>query len=278
MQLTVLGCRSGMPADGQPSSGYLVEAGSTVLLDCGPGITTALSAVADPDILDAVVISHLHSDHCYDLLPLGKALLHERARRAGGDPMEALRRLDQDRPGVPLYVPEGGRALLDQLAALFAIPTFPLLDKAFEIAFAVREYRPGAVVELDGCQLSLHPLRHAAPNCGTRIETPAATLAYTGDTGLCDGLGPLARGVDLLLAEATLDATDTGAHGHLSAGDAGTVAARHGVGELVLTHFTSADPAHLAARRTAAAAVFDGPITVAQPGMRIPVQRTERIR
>jgi ribonuclease BN (tRNA processing enzyme) len=85
MQLTVLGCRAGMPADGQPSSGYLVEAGSTVLLDCGPGITTALSAVADPEDLDAVLISHLHSDHCYDLLPLGKALLQARARRVGGD-------------------------------------------------------------------------------------------------------------------------------------------------------------------------------------------------
>jgi ribonuclease BN (tRNA processing enzyme) len=280
MQLTVLGCRSGMPADGQPSSGYLVDAGPTVLLDCGPGISTALTAVADPEDLDAVVISHLHSDHCYDLLPLGKALLQARARRVGGDPMEALRHLDRERPGVPLYVPQGGRALLDRLAALFAIPTFPLLDKAFEIAFAVHEYRPGDVVELPGCRISLHPLRHAAPNCGTRIETGTASLAYTGDTGVCDGFGPLASGVDMLLAEATLDATDTGPHGHLSAAEAGSIAAANGVGELVLTHFGSADPAHLEARRAAAAEVFDGPIALAQPGTRHPVaaQRTERIR
>lgn len=274
-----------MPADGQPSSGYLVEDGpARVLLDCGPGVATALSAVTGPEALDAVVLSHLHSDHCYDLLPLGKGLLQARARRVlaerGGDPMDALRHLDQDTPGVPLYVPEGGRALLDRLAALFAMPTFPLLDKAFEIAFAVREYRPGDVVELAGCRLSLHLLRHAAPNCGTRVETPAGSLAYTGDTGLADGLGPLARGVDLLLAEATLEATDTGPHGHLSAADAGSVAAAHGVGELVLTHFVSADPAHLAAQRAAAAAVFDGPVRIAQPGMRFAVagQRTERIR
>lgn len=263
-----------MPADGQPSSGYLVEAGpATLLLDCGPGVTTALSTVADAEALDAVVISHLHSDHCYDLLPLGKALLHARARRVGGDLMEALRRLDRDRPGVPLYVPEGGRALLDRLAALFAIPTFPLLDKAFEIAFAVHEYRPGDVVELAGGRFSLHPLRHAAPNCGVRVETPAASLAYTGDTGLCDGLAPLARGVDLLLAEATLDATDTGAHGHLSAADAGTVAAANGVRELVLTHFVSAAPGHLDAQRVAAAAVFDGPVRIAQPWMRFPCRQ-----
>ncbi|WP_433559438.1 MBL fold metallo-hydrolase [Pseudonocardia xinjiangensis] len=277
MQLTVLGCRSGMPADGQPSSGYLVEAGpTTLLLDCGPGIVTALSAVAAPAALDAVVISHLHLDHCYDLLPLGKALLHARARQVlaelpDADPFTALQSLDQSAPGVPLYVPEGGRSVLDRLAALFPVATFPLLDRAFDIAFDVREYRPGDVVEVGACRLSMHLLRHTAPNCGVRIETPNGSLAYTGDTGLAAGLGPLCHGVDLLLAEATLDHTDTGPHGHLSGADAGTVAATHGVGELVLTHFTTADAAVLAARRAAAAAVFVGPVRLAAPGRRFPV-------
>jgi ribonuclease BN (tRNA processing enzyme) len=100
-------------------------------------------------------------------------------------------------------------------------------------------------------------------------------LAYTGDTGLTEGLATLAGGVDLLLAEATLDATDNGPHGHLSAADAGAVAAEHGVGELVLTHFTTAEPAVLAARREAAAAVFAGPVRSAQPGLRIPVVRAQ---
>jgi ribonuclease BN (tRNA processing enzyme) len=277
MQLTVLGCRSGMPADGQPSSGYLVDTGPTaLLLDCGPGIATALSAVCAPAALGAVVISHLHSDHCYDLLPLGKSLLHDRAHRLRAqhpdlDPIEALNRIDGSEPGVPLYVPEGGRAVLDRLAALFPVTTAPLLDRAFEIAFDVREYRPREDVELAGCTLSLHPLRHAAANCGVRVATGSATLAYTGDTGLTDGLDPLARDVDLLLAEATLDRTDPGPHGHLSAADAGVVAARNGVGELVLTHFPSADPDLLAARRAAAAAEFDGPVRIAAPGRRFAV-------
>ena len=124
------------------------------------------------------------------------------------------------------------------------------------------------MLELPGCRLSLHLLRHAAPNCGIRLETPDASLAYTGDTGPCAGLVPLAREVDLLLAEATLQASDTGAHGHLSAAEAGSVAAGNGVGELVLTHVVSADPAHLDAQRAAASAVFDGPVRTAQPGMR----------
>lgn len=49
MRLTVLVCRAGMPADGQASSGYLLETATTrLLLDCGPEIVTALSSVAEP--------------------------------------------------------------------------------------------------------------------------------------------------------------------------------------------------------------------------------------
>ncbi len=281
MQLTVLGTRSGMPAEGQPSSGYLVEVEDCrLLLDCGPGITTALSAVAPAQTLDAVVISHMHADHCYDLLPLGKSLLHARAARVLAEsdlePMQALAALDASAPGVPLFVPVGGRAVLDRLAALFPVTTFPLLDKAFDIAFDVREYEPGAAFTVGGCAVSLHPGRHAAPNCGARVESPSGTLAYTGDTGLAEGLTGLAQGVDLLLAEATLDATDHGAHGHLSAADAGGVATENGVGELVLTHFATGDPVVLERRRKAASAVFDGRVHIAKPGLRLPVAARQR--
>ncbi len=283
MQLTVLGTRSGMPAEGQPSSGYLVgAAGTRLLLDCGPGITTALSAVVPAESLDAVVISHMHADHCYDLLPLGKSLLHARAARALAEtdlePMQALAALDASAPGVPLYVPVGGRAVLDRLAALFPVLTFPLLDRAFDIAFDVREYESGVEFSVGDCAVSLHPGRHAAPNCGARVESSSGTLAYTGDTGLADGLAGLARGVDLLLAEATLDATDHGPHGHLSAADAGGVAAENGVGELVLTHFATGDPAVLERRRAAASAVFGGRVHIARPGLRLPVVARQPVR
>jgi ribonuclease BN (tRNA processing enzyme) len=215
----------------------------------------------------------MHSDHCYDLLPLGKSLLHARAERLhaerGGDPVDALRELDRSAPGLPLYVPESAKAVLDRLAALFPVTTAPVLDRAFEIAFDVREYRPGTTIALPDARISLHPLRHAAPNCGTRVETATGTLAYTGDTGPTDGLDPLADGADLLLAEATLDATDPGPHGHLCAADAGRVAARNGVGQLLLTHFPTADPDRLEDRRRAAAAVFDGPVGIARPGARV---------
>src|ERR1700745_1609327 len=89
MRVTILGCRSGMPADGQPSSGYLVTDGdAAILLDCGPVVATALTAVTAPHELSAVIVTHLHLDHCYDLLPLGKSLLARALRypRAGAAP------------------------------------------------------------------------------------------------------------------------------------------------------------------------------------------------
>ncbi|WP_181781195.1 MBL fold metallo-hydrolase [Pseudonocardia pini] len=275
MELTVLGCRSGMPAEGQASSGYLVSTASTrLLLDCGPGIATALSAV--DAVPDAVLISHLHSDHCYDLLPLGKALLYRRLQAAIGDraadPVSAARHLDMSGPRVPLYVPKGGRAVLERLASLFPVTTMPLLDRVFDLAFEVVEYTAGDDVEVGDAHVSLHPLRHVAANCGIRVETPRSALAYTGDTGLTPGLQPLAAGVDLLLAEATLATTDTGPHGHLSGADAGVAAAEGGVGELVLTHFVSTDPAWVTARRDDAAAAFTGPIRIAEPGLRMDVR------
>lgn len=269
MQLTVLGCRSGMPAGGQCSSSYLVETGAArLLLDCGPGAATALSTVLHPRHLDAVVISHLHMDHCYDLLPVGKALLAGRQRMSAMFP--TLPGVDDDGewPPVPLYVPRGGRDRLRALAAIFPVTTIPLLDRAFEIAFEVREYAPGDRFAVGDAELALHELRHAEPNCGTRVDSATGSLAYTGDTGMTDQLLHFARDVDLLLSEATLEVTDTTDHGHLSAADAAAVAAQAGVGQLVLTHFVTAEPDWLRARKADAERVFDGPVHLAAPARR----------
>jgi ribonuclease BN (tRNA processing enzyme) len=165
-------------------------------------------------------------------------------------------------------VPAGARAVLDDLAALFPVRSMPLLDRAFEVAFDVQEYEPSDVTRIGDCQISLYELRHAVPNCGIRLDAPSGSLAYTGDTGMTDALLALADGVDLLLAEASLERTDTGPHGHLSGADAGRVAAGAGAGRLVLTHFASTDPMWTDARRADAARHFTGPIHIAAPGRR----------
>jgi ribonuclease BN (tRNA processing enzyme) len=261
-----------MPADGQASSSYLLTEGSTrVLLDCGPGGATALSAVTHVSTLDAIVISHLHSDHCFDLLPLGKTLLAVRMKDAHRFPT-LPRPAVTEWPPVPLYVPAGGKAALSALAAALPVPTYPLLDRAFDLAFDVAEYEPGDTLTVGDCRIGLQSLHHSLANCGIRVEGPAGTLAYSGDTFDVPGLIKLARGVDLFLCESTLELTDDTVHGHLSAAQAGEVAAEAGVGELVLTHFVTADPEWLEARRADAQRAFDGPVHLASPGRRFEVR------
>jgi ribonuclease BN (tRNA processing enzyme) len=253
-----------MPADGQASSGYLVATdAATVLLDCGPGVATALGSVTTPDQLSAVIVSHLHLDHCYDLLPLGKSLLSRSVRypRAGEAPQDWA-----EIEAVPLHVPGGSRERLQQLASLFPVTTAPVLDRTFDLAFDVREYSPGARFTIGDMRISLHELRHSSPNCGIRISSAAGCLAYTGDTGVTPALLTLAADADLLLAEATLPTTDHGPHGHLSAVDAARAAQAAGVKTLVLTHFPSADPSWLLARRDEAAQAFTGTVHLARPG------------
>ncbi|WP_067542508.1 MBL fold metallo-hydrolase [Nocardia crassostreae] len=268
MQLTVLGCRAGMPADGQPSSGYLVDTGaSRILLDCGPGIATALTADRSPAVLDAVIISHLHIDHCYDLLPLGKALLapFALAKYPGFENWFAD---TPDRlPQIPLYVPAGARPILDTLASALTTETLPVLDRVFEAAFDVREYRPDETVAIGEHTCEFIALPHAKPNCGMRICGPSGSMACTGDTGVSVALERLAADVDLFLAEASLERTDRGAHGHLCAADAARAAAAAGAHELLLTHLPTSDEVWLKARLAEATQLFPGRVRLAHPGL-----------
>jgi ribonuclease BN (tRNA processing enzyme) len=252
MELLVLGCHAGMPAGGQASSGYLVTtSGCRMLLDCGPGIAAALSAHGGAGELDAIVVTHLHPDHCYDLLAIG-ITVRRAARRAP----------------LPLHVPRGGRALLHGLEGLFPLGQDPRPGTPLHRAFTVREYQPGEVFRIGDCTLSMHGLPHVVPNCGIRIQAGPDTMAYTGDTGPAGALLELARDAGLLLAEATLAGPDTSGWGHLCATDAARVAATAGAGQLVLTHLGSADPQCAQARMADATQVFTGPVHLARPGER----------
>jgi ribonuclease Z len=96
------------------------------------------------------------------------------------------------------------------------------------------------------------------------------------DTRLCAGVHALAADCDLLVIESTFLATESALaeeHGHLTAGQAGEVAAQAGVRHLVLTHFSQryGDPGAFAAE--ARAAGFTGELTVAEDLARIPVPR-----
>ena len=259
LRLTVLGCRAGMPEPGWPSSGYLVHApGGEILLDCGPGV--AAKAATRAAELAAVFISHMHTDHCLDLLILGKALTqHSLAAGATTAP----------RTRLPLYVPRGAAATLSRFGALFPLgtdgPGDHPTDHVFRDVFDVVEYEPLRPVQAAGATVLPVPMAHRQPCCGFRVTAGGTTLAYTGDTGADSDFAPLVAGADLLVAEATLDEPDRTEHGHLCAAEAGEVAARHGAAALLLTHWAYTDRAWIDAQVARARERYRGRIDVAVP-------------
>lgn len=248
MKVTVLGKSPSWQDAGGACSGYLVEDGATcVLVDCGSGVFSKLRAVRDYATVDAIVVTHMHADHCFDLVPYACALTYG-PRAAGRGP--ALR----------LLLPPGGAARLHRLAD--AVGHGQLLDGAFDVA----EYDPGRAEAVGDVRLRFQPVPHYAPAnavdvCGAR----GGRFTFGADHGPTDALDGFAAETDLLVLEATLpEADDDGPRGHLTAAEAGEHAARCRARRLVLTHISDeldGERALADARRS-----YDGPLELAREG------------
>lgn len=220
MRLTVLGSGAACAGDGGNSSGYLIEESNLrILLDCGHGVASTLVELGPPDKIDHIFISHMHADHFIDLLPLRFAVT-------------------KHLPGLPepcgyLHLPPGGRA---SLAKVLDAVCFP--GDFFDGVWRVCEYEPGTQLELaDGLSARFAGGVHYIPGWGIRLDG-SSSLTFTGDTAPSDEICELARGCDLLLAEATLDEPEHGpVRGHLTALEAAELAEAAAVGRLMLTHF-----------------------------------------
>lgn len=240
MQLTVLGGSGVHPTADQACSGYLVEHdGFRLLVDPGYATLPRLLERMDANQLDAVLISHGHPDHCADLNPLLRA--------------RALR----DDPGPPLPV----YALPGATDAVLA------LDRPGMLAAAYTLRDIGADIGPFDVQIRMLP--HFVPNAGIRLAAGGRVIAYTGDTGPSPEVVELARGADLLIAEATyVDNVPADSARYLStARQAGRDAAEAGVARLLLTHLQPGTDR--AAAHDAAAATFPDRIDVARTGLAI---------
>jgi ribonuclease BN (tRNA processing enzyme) len=117
------------------------------------------------------------------------------------------------------------------MAKAYDLPPEPGMSGEFDF----REY--AGPVALGPFLVEPHPVAHPVPAFGLRVTAGGRTLAYTGDTGPCDGLDAIASGADVLLAEASFrECDDNPPHLHLTGRDAGEAAARNGVRRLLITH------------------------------------------
>ncbi len=110
-----------------------------------------------------------------------------------------------------------------------------------DATFDVRGFTDGRPVELGPLTITPYRVEHPVEAYGLRVEHQAGprteVLAYTGDTDTCEALLALAKGADLLLAEASFQEGRDLARGvHLTGLRAGQIAADAGCRRLVLTH------------------------------------------
>jgi ribonuclease BN (tRNA processing enzyme) len=250
---TILGSGTCVPSLTRSACSVLVESDrDRILFDTGPGtMRRLLEAGVQIFDLPAVCYSHFHPDHSGELVPFIFANKY---------PDGSLRR----RPLTLI----GGRGFLNFYDGLRRVygNWIELRDGLLKIA------------ELDNTGfderacgtffLQSAPVEHNPESLAYRVTgADGRSVVYSGDTDYSENLIRLARNVDVLICEAALP-DDLKVDGHLTPSLAGEIAARAGVGKLVLTHlYPECDTVDIQAqcRRT-----FSGPIVIASDLMRIP--------
>jgi ribonuclease BN (tRNA processing enzyme) len=248
MRLTVLGCSGSAPGADRPTSGYLVEAGDTrIAVELGSGVFSALQRRCDPFALDAVLLSHLHMDHCADFSALTTYYRYHPT--------------PPPRPPLPVYAP--GHAPT-RLAAAHAASRAELTALRLEETFSFVPLAPGRF-SVGPVQVEVAAMRHICEAFAFRISYGGASLVFTGDTVPCPELVELARGADVLLADAAWrEQAGRANYLHMSGRETSVVATEAGVRRLVLTHVLPwSDRAGVLGDAVEA---FAGPVSLAEPG------------
>lgn len=265
IELVVLGTASQAPTVDRNHNGYLLRWGpESILFDPGEGTQRQLAfAGLSSASIHRICLTHFHGDHTFGLpgvlnrLELdqvdhgvdlhfpasGEPVLDHLLGATLGDFRIEIRRHPASGAGVavdgeryslrhePLRhkvdtlgwrvdEPDGRRMLPERLAAL-----------GVEGPDVGRLQREGSI-EAGGRRVGLDEVSE---------HRPGRSVAVVMDTAWCDGALALADGVDLLVCESTFLSSEeelAAVAGHLTADQAGRLAAEAGARRLVLTHFS----------------------------------------
>lgn len=244
MRLTVLGSSGGSPSRSNPASGYLIEHEDTAIwLDAGTGTFMELARAVDPGSVDAVVLSHLHVDHCADIFGLYGYLAYG--------------------PSGIVPIPVLGPAGLGEHLAAFARAGEEHVFRSVLDLTTVSTEEPASIGSM---RLRFASTNHPVATVATRLEAGGVALVYSGDSGPGGGLPGLAAGCDVLLCEATIagERTDSTYPYHLTAFEVGELATIVGAGRLIVTHIPPQADAGVAVAE--AKSRFGGSVEWARPG------------
>ena len=305
-ELVVLGTASQAPTRTRNHNGYFLRWDAEGLLfDPGEGTQRQmLFAGVTAHQITRVCVTHFHGDHCLGLPGVLQRMALDRVTgtvevaypASGADIFDRIRHVSIFHDTLSLHecpVPEAGAVLADGPA--FRLEALPLSHRVPTVGYRLTEpdgrrmlpaelaargitgpdigrlQRDGKL-ERDGAWVRIADV--SAPRRGQKF-------AFIMDTRLCDAAFELADDTDLLVCESTFadaDADLADDYGHLTAGQAGQIAAAAGARRLVLTHFSQRyDAAAMPQLRRDAAAAYDGDIILANDLDRIAVPaRSER--
>lgn len=227
IQFHILGAGGAVPTPTHTPAAYWVTVdGHPILMDPGPGALVRLvkSGLAPQgvDDIDLVFLTHLHPDHCADLLHLFFVLHSPVPKKT-----EPIR----------LFGPPG---LTNYLASLKNIYDSWLEPRNRQLE--VQEIGPGVTIPLPGGG-TIQPFQVNHPQdrlskfpLGFKISDARGHLAvFSGDTGPCTELNKAAAGADLLVVEcSTPDHLATS--GHMTVSQVGELCVAAQPKLTVLTH------------------------------------------
>lgn len=220
MRLTVVGCAGSFPSQESPASCYLLEApfeGRTyrLLIDLGSGALGSLQRHCELRDIDAIAISHMHADHCFDLSGLYVVSKYH--------PDSAFAQ-------IPLFAPGGSE---DKLAQIYGLHDGDDLSGQFDL----HSWRDDEVVQLGPFEVVARQVVHPIASFGMRISCGGRTLVYSADTGPTEMLSEFVAGADSFLCEASFVESKVNPPAlHLTGAEAGHYATAGGVGRLLVTH------------------------------------------
>ena len=194
-RVTLLGTGSPNPVLRRFGPGVLVQAGGkNLLIDCGRGVTQRLlQSGVKLGAVDALFVTHLHSDHIVGIpdLWLTGWLEANYGQREGS---------------FRVYGPAGTQGLMDGLVTAYDWDIKARIAdqglKAANIRPEVTEFKQGVIYDNGGVKVTAFEVDHGdllKPAFGFRVDYAGRSVTVSGDTRFNENLISNATGTDLLI-------------------------------------------------------------------------------
>lgn len=239
MDITTIGIWGGYPNKNEATSSFLIEQdGFRCLIDCGSGVLAAVQNYTELRDLDAVIITHYHPDHIADIGVLQHAAMVGMQLKEWNTPL-------------PIYGHNRDVAGFESLS--------------YKGVTEGRELDVSEPVQIGPWEVSFCETVHPVYCLALKFTSNGTSAVFTSDTAWKEELVDFAAEADFIAAESNLYEKYIGIiQGHMSGRQAGELAARAGVKQMVLTHLPQYG--ELGEILQAAKTAFTGPVEFAEIG------------